>query len=210
MDPLLTKLVETYPELDVCLGDIEAAAELLKDSYRAGGKLLLCGNGGSAADCEHIVGELMKGFESKRPLPEDVRRKLLAASPEHGAYLADRLQGALPAVSLVGQTALATAFANDVAADLTFAQQVLGYGKPGDVLLGISTSGHSRSVLLALHAARALGLKTIGLAGRTGGAFVSACDVVIRVPRDRTREVQERHLPIYHALCLMLEEEFFG
>jgi D-sedoheptulose 7-phosphate isomerase len=210
MNESLIKLTKKYPELETCVGEIQAAFEVLRESYRSGGKLLICGNGGSAADSEHIVGELMKGFMSKRPVPDAFREKLLQAAPEDGAYIADRLQGALPAISLVSHTALITAYANDVAADLIFAQQVYGYGKPQDVLLGLSTSGNSRNVLLAVKTARAMGLKTIGMTGRTGGAMASCCDVCIRVPHDSTPDVQERHLPIYHALCIMLEEEFFG
>ena len=210
MNDTLIKLTEKYPELEPCAEDIRAAFEVLRESYRSGGKLLICGNGGSAADSEHIVGELMKGFRSKRPVPDAFREKLVQTAPEDGAYIAERLQGALPAISLVSHTALITACANDVAADLIFAQQVYGYGSPQDVLLGLSTSGNSRNVLLAVKTARAMGMKTIGMTGRTGGAMASCCDVCIRVPHASTPDVQERHLPIYHALCIMLEEEFFG
>ncbi|RAV20687.1 D-sedoheptulose-7-phosphate isomerase [Paenibacillus contaminans] len=208
MNPKLEACLAKYPELSVCAGDIGRAFETMRDCYRNGGKVLLAGNGGSAADCEHIVGELMKGFMSKRPVPTLMRERLSRLAGE-GEYLADRLQGALPAISLVSQTALASAFANDVAADMVFAQQVYGYGRPGDVFVGLSTSGNSLNVLHALQVAKTLDLRTIGLTGRTGGRMSEICDVTIRVPHDRTPDIQERHLPVYHTLCMMLEEEFF-
>jgi D-sedoheptulose 7-phosphate isomerase len=163
---------------------------------------------GSAADCEHIVGELMKGFLSPRPLPEEMKERLRTAIPDNGAYLADHLQGALAAISLASQTSLITACANDIAADMVFAQQVYGYGVVGDVVMGISTSGNARNVLHALQVGKALGLRTVGLTGKSGGLMRAACDVTICVPYDLTPEIQERHLPIYHALCVMLEEAF--
>ena len=208
--PALRALHERYPDLEPCLNSVERAFRVLEKSFSRGGKLLVCGNGGSAADSEHIVGELMKGFESKRPVPEAVRRELARAFPEEGPRLAERLQGALPAVSLVSQGALLTALANDVAADMVYAQQVYGYGREGDVLLGISTSGNSPSVLNALRVARARGLGTLGLTGGSGGGMRALCDVAVCVPSAATREIQERHLPIYHTLCLMLERAFFG
>jgi D-sedoheptulose 7-phosphate isomerase len=209
MDPL-TKLIEKYPELAVCAPEIQGGFETLRDCFAAGGKLLVCGNGGSAADAEHIVGELMKAYLLPRPLPPAARQALLAASPENGATLADHLQGALPAISLVSQSALISAFANDVDPVLIFAQQVFGYGKAGDALWAISTSGNARNVIAALAVGRALGLRTIGLTGPTGGAMIAFCDVAIRVPGDSTPAIQERHLPIYHTLCAMLEQAFFN
>jgi len=209
MPEVIDDLVDRYPDLEPCRGDVQRAFELLRDRFAAGGKLLTCGNGGSAADAEHLVGELMKGFASTRPLDSSQRRALIDADPEEGAYLADRLQGALPAIALVSQTALGTAIANDLAADLVFAQQVHGYGRPGDALLCISTSGDSLNVVRAAQVARAGGLATIGLTGATGGRLAQLCDVCIRVPYDSVIAVQERHLPIYHALSLMLEREFF-
>jgi D-sedoheptulose 7-phosphate isomerase len=178
--------------------------------FAGDGALLVCGNGGSAADSEHIVGELMKGFALPRPVPDDVRGRLSDADPVGGDGLADRLQGALRAISLVSQTSLATAIANDGDADMVFAQQVYGYGRPGDALLAISTSGSSRNVVNALRVARAQGLCTVGLTGRSGGAMQALCDVAICVPYDDTPTIQERHLAIYHALCLALELRFFG
>jgi D-sedoheptulose 7-phosphate isomerase len=203
-------LVSRYPDLEACAVEIQSAFEILRDGFRRGGKLLTCGNGGSAADAEHIVGELMKGYMLKRSVPEATRTKLLEASPEDGTYLADRLQGALPAIPLVSQTSLISAISNDTAADMVFAQQVYGYGREGDVLLGVSTSGNARNVIHAMQVARALGLRTIGLTGATGGRLRPLCDVCIRVPAESTPAIQERHLPIYHVLCAMLEEEFFG
>ena len=205
----LGRLVDRYPELASCVGDVERAYEMMRESYRHGGKTLICGNGGSAADAEHIAAELLKGMQKPRPLPAEVRARLLAASPEQGEYLAENLQGGLPAISLVSHTSLLTAYANDVAADMAFAQQVYAYGAAGDVLLALSTSGTSANIVHALNVARALDVRTIGLTGKTGGAMATLCDVCIRVPCADTVEVQERHLPIYHALCIMLEEEFF-
>ncbi|WP_409341451.1 SIS domain-containing protein [Paenibacillus sp. MBLB4367] len=208
MSSKLEACMTKYPELSECAEDIGRAFEAMRDCYRSGGKVLLAGNGGSASDCEHIVGELMKGFMSKRPVPQPMRERL-SRFAEEGEYLADRLQGALPAISLVSHTALATAYANDVAADMVFAQQVYGYGRPGDVLIGLSTSGNSRNVLHALQVAKALDMRTIGLTGRSGGRMTELCDVTIRVLHDCTPDIQERHLPVYHTLCMMLEEEFF-
>jgi len=210
MRKALQRLLERYPDLAPCREDIEKAHELLRNCYASGGKALICGNGGSAADSEHIVGELMKGFMSKRPLPAEERTRFTELYGEEGAYLADRLQGALPAISLVSHTALMTAYANDVAPDMVFAQQVYGYGRPGDVLVGITTSGNSANVVRAVQVAKARGLAAVGLTGRTGGKLAALCDVTIRVPYDATPDVQERHLPIYHTICIMLEEDFFG
>ncbi len=209
MPTWIDRLGTRYPDLAPCLPDVEQAYAVLHQAFTTGRKLLVCGNGGSAADSEHIVGELMKGFYSKRPLPPHMREALQASDPNMGRVLAERLQGALPAISLVSQTALITAFANDVDPDLIFAQQVYGYGQPGDALMGISTSGASRNVLYALHTARALGMRTIGVTGLTGGQMPKVADVTIRVPETRTADIQERHLAIYHALCAQLEEDLF-
>lgn len=213
MKPSAGKIIETlllrYPVLEVCRASIFAAAEAVCECYRAGGKLMVCGNGGSAADAEHIVGELMKGFCKKRPLPPELRARLEAACPEDAAYLAANLQGALPALSLVNPVALTTAFANDCAPDLAMAQQVLGIGAPGDVLLAISTSGNSRNVVYAVETAKVRGVKSIALTGRSGGRLRGLADITVAVPEDETYRVQELHLPVYHALCLAAEEEFF-
>ena len=210
MNPMLAKLVAKYPDLAECLPDIEKAVALLSDAYGKGGKVLICGNGGSAADSEHLVGELMKGYLRPRPISAAMRQALVAAHPADGQYLADHLQGALPAISLVSQTALLTAYANDVAADMVFAQQVYGYGRAGDVVIGISTSGRSKNVIYALQVGRALGLGTLGFTGQGGGLMPALCDVTIRVPWTQTADIQERQLAIYHALCGLLEEAFFA
>lgn len=213
-DPILTELAQRYPDLAPCLDDLHAAFLLLRDSYRAGGKVLVCGNGGSAADSQHWVGELMKGFEHPRPLDAALRQRLEDFDPQHGPLLAAQLQGALPSLALSGQISLESAFSNDAAPQMVFAQQVLGLGRAGDVLVAISTSGNSANVLHALRVAKVLGLHTLGLTGQSGGAMAAdsprLCEVLIRVPYTRTRDVQERHLPVYHALSLMLEREFFA
>lgn len=195
--------LENHPQLAPCVPDIESAFEHLRDSYAKGGKLLLCGNGGSAADSDHISGELLKGFQSKRPLPAADQQRI-------GADLAPHLQQALPAIPLTVFNALATAYTNDVDAEYIYAQLVLGLGKPGDCLLGISTSGNAKNVGHALRVARANGLVTLGLSGESGGAMRDLCDVIIRVPSSETFRIQEFHLPVYHALCLMLEDHFFS
>ena len=209
-------LIARYPGLAVCAADVRTAIEALVTSYRAGGKLIVCGNGGSASDAEHIVGELMKGFLLPRHLGEDLLEKLHETcdviDPRMVDYFMQNLQGALPAISLPSQLAISTAFSNDQAPDLTFAQQVLGLGKPEDILLGITTSGNSKNVLYAFRMARALGMKTIALTGASGGKCASDgyADITIKAPADETYQIQEYHLPIYHALCIAVEEEFFG
>lgn len=209
MNEILNELWEKYPDLQACEADIILAFQLISKSYRNKGKILICGNGGSASDSEHIVGELMKSFKSKRFLPEDFREKIVNLFPQDSAYILNHLQGALPAISLTSNSALNTAFSNDVAPEMIFAQQVLGYGNPGDVLLALSTSGNSINVVRALQVSRAKDLITVGMTGLSGGRMVELCDVLIRVPRLSTPDVQELHLPVYHALCLMLEQEFF-
>lgn len=209
MPSALSALVRRYPVLKACEKDLDSALELLIGTYAAGGKLLICGNGGSAADCEHIVGELMKGFLKRRPISDAHTKRLSEAGGELGTSLAPRLQGALPAISLVSQVSLTSAIANDTAADMIFAQQVYGLGKEGDALLGISTSGNSRNVVNAVAVAQAFGLKTVALTGRSGGKLAPLADVVIRVPADTVLEIQELHLPVYHWLCVALEEWFF-
>ena len=209
-------LIARYPALESCAADIRAAIAALCACYRAGGKLIVCGNGGSAADAEHIVGELMKGFLLPRHLDENILAKLHeacdATDPMTIDYFMQNLQGALPAISLPSQLAISTAFSNDQAPDLTFAQQVLGLGTPGDVLLGITTSGNSKNVLYAFRMAKALGMKAIALTGASGGNCVTGgyADIVIKAPASETYVIQEYHLPIYHALCIAAEEEFFG
>ena len=209
-------LIARYPALEGCGTDIRAAITALCECYRAGGKLIVCGNGGSASDAEHIVGELMKGFLLPRHLDEAMLDKLHAVcdakDPRAVDYFMQNLQGALPAISLPSQLAISTAFSNDQAPDLTFAQQVLGLGKEGDILLGITTSGNSKNVIYAFEIAKALGLTTIALTGTPGGRIAAddLADIVIKAPASETYVIQEYHLPIYHALCIAAEEEFFG
>ena len=203
-ETIFENLINRYPVLRECAEEISRAYIALKACFIAGGKLLLCGNGGSAADCEHIAGELMKGFLLKRPVPQAFRE-----SPELDGE-GELLQRALPAISLTCHAALSTAFANDVAADMVFAQQTYALGQPGDVLLGISTSGNAANVCRALRVANAAGLVTIGLTGKNGGKMNALCKHVIHAPTEETYLIQELHLPIYHALCAMLEADFFA
>lgn len=202
-------LVERYPSLESAKNDIVAAYLLLEESYENGGKLLVAGNGGSAADAEHIVGELMKGFKLPRKPEADFAEKLVEENQELGSVLAENLQGALPAIALDGHPALSTAYMNDCEPLLCFAQQVNGYGKSGDVFLGISTSGNSKNVLYAATTAHAKGMKVIGLTGAKDSKLKDMSDVCIKAPQTETYMIQELHLPIYHCLCLMLEERFF-
>lgn len=210
MDEQLQLLIERYPKLAVCKEDIRKAYELLEAAYQKGRKLLVCGNGGSASDAEHIVGELMKEFKLKRKVYGNHAATLKEIDPELGQVLADNLQGALPAISLTGHSSLQTAFMNDVVPELVFAQQVNGYGKSGDAYLGISTSGNSKNVIYAAITAKAKGLKIIGLTGARESKLSKLADVCIRVPETETYKIQELHLPVYHCLCLMLEDKFFG
>lgn len=203
-------LCERYPALKSVEDDIAEAYQILEDSYKNGGKLLVAGNGGSAADAEHIVGELMKGFKLPRKPQSDFADKLIRENAELGATLAENLQGALPAIALDGHPALSTAYMNDCEPLLCFAQQVNGYGKTGDVFLGISTSGNSKNVLYAATTAHAKGMKVIGLTGAKSSKLEQMSDVCIKVPQTETYMIQELHLPVYHCLCLMLEDVFFG
>lgn len=205
----LEELTDRYPALSVCENDIKRLAEALVLCYKNGGKLLICGNGGSAADAQHIAGELMKGFCKNRPLNGDEQAELEKYG-EDGAVLAEKLQSALPAISLYNETALITAYSNDVDPSLIYAQQVYALGKPGDVLLCISTSGNSENVCYAVLAAKAKGMTVAALTGKFGGKLKNICDICIAVPETETYKVQELHLPVYHAVCLCLEEEFFG
>lgn len=203
-------LVERYPSLAVCAKEINDAFDILKESYSHGGKLLIAGNGGSASDAEHIVGELMKSFKLARKLPEEYTQKLKEVNKDYGEVLANNLQGALPAIALDGHFALTTAYMNDCEPLLCFAQQVNGFGNSGDVLLGISTSGNSKNVLYAATVAKAKGMKVIGLTGQKDSKLSELADVTIQAPNTETYMIQELHLPIYHCLCLMLEDYFFG
>lgn len=202
-------LVKRYQILNSVKEDILKSFFILRDSYSNQGKLLVAGNGGSAADSEHIVGELMKGFKLSRKLDKEHSDKLKTIDPELGSVLADRLQCAMPAIALDGHPALSTAFINDCDPLLGFAQQVNGYGVENDVFLGISTSGNSKNILYAAVTAKAKGLKVIGLTGQKQNKLEQYCDCCIKVPETETYKIQELHLPVYHCLCLMLEKEFF-
>jgi D-sedoheptulose 7-phosphate isomerase len=206
----LEELIQRYPQLEDISYKINEAAERLIRCYQNGNKVLICGNGGSSSDSDHIAGELLKGFEERRPLNDYMKNKLLSVSVKRGQYLAEKLQTGLPAISLSAHSGLVTAVANDTDAHLIYAQQVVGFGNPGDVLLGISTSGNAQNVLDAAITARAVGMSVIGLSGETGGKLKSLCDILINVPEKRTSFVQELHLPVYHTLCMMIENHFFG
>ena len=202
-------LTDRYPALSVVTEALEELAVTLCEVYRKGGKLLVAGNGGSAADAEHIVGELMKGFCKKRPLTDADKALLTAADPVRGAHLGKVLQQGLPAICLTNHPALSTAFANDCDPNAIFAQQVWGYGGKEDILIVISTSGNAENLMLATTAAHAKGMKVALLTGENGGKLANVCDFVLRVPAKETYQVQEYHLPIYHALCLLVEDAFF-
>ncbi|MDR0718588.1 MAG: SIS domain-containing protein, partial [Treponema sp.] len=202
----LDQLIERYPALLACREEIAKAFGIMKAGFEAGGYLLAAGNGGSSADSAHIVGELMKGFVKRRPLDSGFVEKLKEAAgenPEYQDYPAKNIQQGLPAIDLSSHGALITACINDIGGDIIYAQQVCGYGRKGDVFLGISTSGNEKNILYAMVAARAKGMKTIALAGGSGGAIKDHADAAIIVPEKETYKVQELHLPVYHALCLM-------
>jgi len=206
----LDELIMRYPQLEPIKQEIQKAADRLIACYGQGNKVLICGNGGSCSDSDHIIGELMKGFENMRPIGDKLKTGLAEIAGDRGLYLAGRLQQALPAISLTAHSALITAVANDTDASLIFAQQVMGYGEIGDVIIGISSSGNSQNVIDALITAKAKNMTAIGLTGETGGKMKPFCDILINVPGKRTAFVQELHLPVYHVLCLIIENHFFG
>lgn len=206
----IEQLLERYPVLTICKKDIIDSYLIMEEAYDNGGKLLIAGNGGSAADSEHIAGELMKRFKTPRPITQEFARKLVTVDPERGAELARNLERGLMAIPLVAHEALTTAYINDVDGLGVFAQQLFGYGRAGDVFLGISTSGNSRNIMNATVVARAIGIKVIGLTGADGGELASVADISVRVPESETYKIQELHLPVYHCWCLMLEEHFFA
>ena len=203
-------LMQRYPVLEVCREDIIAGYLVMEEAYENDGKLLIAGNGGSAADSEHIAGELMKRFKLPRPVTKEFAEKLMSIDSVRGAALAKNLERGLMAIPLVAHEALTTAYINDVDGLGVFAQQLFGFGRKGDVFLGISTSGNSKNVMNATVVARALGMKVVGLTGAGGGELSEVADVVVKVPETETYMIQELHLPIYHCWCLMLEEHFFG
>ena len=203
-------LISRHLKLAECREDIIKAYDILEECYLGDHKLLIAGNGGSAADSEHIAGELMKRFKTPRPVPADFAEKLKEIDGVRGEGLAKNLERGLMAIPLVAHEALSTAYINDVDGLGVFAQQLYGFGRCGDVFLGISTSGNSKNVMSASVVARALGIKVIALTGRSGGELAKVADAAIRVPEDETYMIQELHLPVYHCLCLMLEDRFFG
>ena len=206
----MSELINRYPVLTSCLSDIEAAENAIIRSFEAGGKLLLCGNGGSAADCDHIVGELMKGFLSGRQLSEEQKESMISRANTINREWLGQLQGALPAISLPSATALNMAFCNDVNPELLYAQQLMGLGKREDILLCISTSGNSKNVYAAAVVGKALGLTVVGLTGKTGGKLKAISDICICAPETETFKIQELHLPIYHEICAQAERHFFS
>ncbi len=205
----IEELCRRYPVLSVCKNDIEKAVEILIESFENGGKLLVAGNGGSCADSDHISGELLKSFVKKRRPSAELIDSIRKINPETGDYLSDKLQGSLPVIALTNNTALMTASLNDVDGNIMFAQQVNGYGKKGDVFLGISTSGNSKDIVYPAVVAKAKGLMTIALTGKDGGKLKEIADICIIVPERETFKIQELHLPVYHALCLEIEEYFW-
>lgn len=200
---IFEELFERYPCLEICRNDIRLAFELFVSCYDNGGKILCCGNGGSAADSDHFVGELMKGFLKKRPL-SDKEKEIF-----DDKYIADNLQKGLPAISLCAHSALMTAFENDVAPSLVFAQQVYAYAKENDVLFCLSTSGNSENIVYAAKAAKASGIKSVAVTGRKESRLSETCDICIRLPETETFKIQELTLPVYHCLAAMLEEKYF-
>ena len=202
-------VIERYPCLAEMRQELLESVRLIRDCHYRGGKILICGNGGSAADSLHIVGELMKSFVAKRSLPKTLSNKIAENFPEEADFYIRNLQGTIPAISLVNEISLISAFGNDQTSELAFAQQVLGYGREGDILLAISTSGNSKNVLHAAKIARCLGLSVISLTGKSGGKLKSLSDVLLPVPSEITYQIQELHLPVYHALCLAVEAEIF-
>ncbi len=207
---MLKELIKRYPSLSLCEAEIEKTAQAIISCYKAGGKILTCGNEGSCADADHIVGELMKDFLKERPLPDEKKRSMLEQYPQLDTEVLCKLQGGLPALSLCTLTALNTAFCNDVDPDLVYAQAVLGMGKAGDLLICISTSGNAKNVLIAAQTAKALGLTVIGLTGLVGGKLSCVADICISVPETETFKVQELHLPVYHYLCAAAEAHIYS
>ena len=210
MNTMMKELLERYPMLECCCFEIERVAEQMLKTYRAGGKIMVCGNGGSCADSDHIVGELMKGFLQPRSIKGEKREALCKALGEEGNEIVSKLQGGIPTISLPAQAAVLSAFANDVDASLVYAQLVYGYARQGDLLIGLSTSGNSKNVVLAAKVAKALGISTVALTGKHESNLSKICDFTVRVPETETFKVQELHLPIYHYLCAYVENEVFN
>ena len=209
-DKLIDQVCERYPALSDLRSRISDASEMIIGCYNKGGKMLICGNGGSSADADHLAAELMKSFESVRPLEESFKDRLYEISGIRGKYLAAKLEHSLPAISLSSNTALTTSVSNDIDPSLVFAQQIIGYGNENDLLIGISTSGNSQNIVDACITARALNINVIGITGKTGGKMKQYCDVLVNVPETRTAMVQELHLPVLHTICRMIENHFYS
>jgi D-sedoheptulose 7-phosphate isomerase len=208
-DKSLDQLCERYPALADLSDTVAEVAAMIIECYTRGGKLLICGNGGSSADAGHFTAELMKSFESERPLDESLKKRFHEISGTRGRYLGEKLEHSLPAISLPSNTALATAISNDTDPSLIYAQQVIGYGNEGDVLIAISTSGNSQNIVDACITAKVLNLNVIGISGKTGGKMKHYCDLLVNVPETRTAWVQELHLPVLHAICRIVENHFY-
>ncbi len=210
VDPVTEGLIARYPKLSTVMNSISAAAAIMIKCYAAGGKIMLCGNGGSCADTEHMAGELMKSFELRRPLDDSLKERLGETGGEDGKILASKLEHALPAICLSSQTALTTAISNDIGNDFVYAQQLIGYGNENDILIAISTSGNSANIVNACITAKALNMNVIGLTGEPGGKMKPWCDMLINIPENNTALIQELHLPVIHALCRSVEIHFYG
>lgn len=206
---MLNELLSRYPQLETCKNDIETAVKSIIECFEKGGKLILCGNGGSCADCDHIVGELMKGFLKLRPLNDNKKSEMKKNCDLVDDELLSKLQGSLPAISLPSITALNSAFCNDVDPELMYAQPLMSLANKNDILIGLSTSGNSKNVYGAVKVAKALGIKVIGLTGAKGGKLKGVSDVCITAPETETFKIQELHLPIYHYICAVVEEHFY-
>ena len=206
---MINELINRYPSLSVCREEVEKAINTIISSYEKGGKLLLCGNGGSCADCDHISGELLKGFLKKRPLSSAQKEKMKENCHSLTENELDSLQNGLPAISLPQLSALNSAFCNDVDPELIYAQSTLALGRAGDTMIAISTSGNAKNVAAAVRVAKGIGMTVIGLTGKDGGKLRELCDICIVAPENETYKIQELHLPIYHVICAMVEEYFF-
>lgn len=206
---MLTKLIKRYPDLENTLPQIELAIKAIIETYNNSGKVLLGGNGGSASDCEHMAGELMKSFVRKRKIDQKLKNKLIEIDPINGEYIADTLETPLRAVALTSHPSLSTAYANDRDPYLVFAQQLLGFGESGDIFIGFSTSGNSKNILYTTILAKAMGITVISMTGEAGGKLAKESDIAIKAPSNETYRIQEYHLPIYHAICIEVEKHFF-
>lgn len=209
-EKLIDRLCERYPALSGIRNSVSEAAEMIIDCYTRGGKLMICGNGGSSAEADHFTGELMKSFELRRPLDDSFKKRLQDISPKRGRYLAENLEHGLPAISLSSNSSVILAVGNDIDLSLVFAQQVIGYGNENDILIGISTSGNSRNITDACITAKALNLDVIGITGKTGGKMKQYCDVIVKIPETGTALVQEVQLPVIHTICRIVEYHFYS